>query len=607
MSDEKIRYVLDVDDKGTPKIVKFGAAAEKSGKQASKGFDSASKSVSDFAEQIPGLGGAMSSFAAGPAAAAGAAVAAVAVGFAAITKKSIDFADNMNDLSLRLGVSTERLSVLSLYAEQSGTDIETLASAMGKLGAKMSQGDKTLKGYGITAGSVDEALFQLADRIAGTTDPMLRLKIATDAFGKSGQQMLPLLVQGGDALRTMSKEAPIVSQELATMADNFNDKMAGIKGKFSQIGLEIATGLLPYLDKAVDGFAKLFEGMTKGETTGGKAEVALGAIDRKIAYLEKGLSAPGISSASRANLQKQIAEQRQNRMEWAGAIMEGKMSSGSLGGSMAGYSPSAAPAVGVFGAGATPAKGSKAEAQFAMAPDDPNWSFRYNQARGANFEAAKLASGDTDSEAAYQKRVAAGKKDAEAMRGASWYVGVPLTPEALNELEEMAIAAEEVASAENQKATDERIARNKAAMQTISGDMKNAFSSAYADIWANGRDAFSALYDAFSEQFTSRVIDSLASLSSNGLMALLTGGASAPAGGILGMLGFAGGGNPPEGSPVMVGERRAEMFIPRGPGRIDPTAGSGSVVNITVSNVAQAATLKRRLEREDRRGNRGVR
>jgi hypothetical protein len=197
VADEKIRYVLDVDDKGTPKIVKFGVASEKSGKQAEKAFSGASKSLQEFGNELPGVGRAMSALSS-PAAAVGAGVVALGAGFGVMAKKSIDFADGMNDLSLRLGVSTERLSVLSLYAEQSGTDIESVASAMGKLGVKLSDGDKQLKQYGITATTVDGALYQIADRIAATEDPMLRLKIATDAFGKSGQQMLPMLVQGGD-------------------------------------------------------------------------------------------------------------------------------------------------------------------------------------------------------------------------------------------------------------------------------------------------------------------------------------------------------------------------------------------------------------------------
>ena len=59
MSD-KVKYVLEVDDKGSPKLVKFGNTAEKSGKQASKAFSGAGQSVSSFAKELPGVGGAMS-------------------------------------------------------------------------------------------------------------------------------------------------------------------------------------------------------------------------------------------------------------------------------------------------------------------------------------------------------------------------------------------------------------------------------------------------------------------------------------------------------------------------------------------------------------------
>jgi len=268
MADEKVRYVLDVDDKGSPRLIKFGDNAKSAGKKAEKGFADAGKAVSDFGDQIPGVSGAMQKMAAGPAVMAGAAVAALGIGFASMVKKSIDFADNMNDLSIRLGISTERLSVLSLYAEQSGTDIDTLAAAMGKLGVKISEGDKDLKRWGITAGTSDEALFQLADRIAATEDPMLRLKIATDAFGKSGQNMLPLLVQGGAALREMSSNAPIVSSEMAKMADALNDRFAEMRGQAMGIGLGIAEHIIPQIDKWLDGVDKIRRAMgllNKGE------------------------------------------------------------------------------------------------------------------------------------------------------------------------------------------------------------------------------------------------------------------------------------------------------------------------------------------------------
>lgn len=261
MSDEKIRYVLDVDDKGTPKIVKFGEASEKAGKKASSSFASAGAAVQNLGEKIPGLSGAMGVLSGGPMMAAAAGTAAVVGGFGAMVMHSVNAADGMNDLSLRLGISTERLSVLSLYAEQSGTDIDTLAKAMGKLGAKVAGGDETLKKMGVTASSTDEALFQVADKIAATEAPMLRLKLATDAFGKSGQEMLPLLVQGGDALRKMGGNAAIVTTEMAQMSDEFNDNMAAMKAQVANIGLNIASAVLPHMMDWLDGVDKIRKGM----------------------------------------------------------------------------------------------------------------------------------------------------------------------------------------------------------------------------------------------------------------------------------------------------------------------------------------------------------
>lgn len=253
MADDKIRYTLDVDDKGTPKVVKFGNESEKAGKKAEKGFAGAGEAVSSLGERIPGVGGAMAALSGGPMLAAAAGAAALIGGFGMMVMSSIDAADSMNDLSLRLGISTERLSVLSLYAEQSGTDIDTLAKAMGKLGAKVADGDGTLKAMGVTASSTDEALFQVADKIAATEDPMMRLKLATDAFGKSGQDMLPLLVQGGEALREMGGSAAIVTTEMARMSDEFNDGMAVLKAQATDVGMKLATAVLPHMLEWLEG------------------------------------------------------------------------------------------------------------------------------------------------------------------------------------------------------------------------------------------------------------------------------------------------------------------------------------------------------------------
>lgn len=585
MADEKIRYVLEVDDKGTTKLVKFGTAAEKSSNQAKKGFAGASKAIGDFGGQIPGVSGAMSSFAGGPAVAAGAAVAALGVGFGAMVKKSIDMADNMNDLSLRLGISTERLSVLSLYADQSGTDIETLSSAMGKLGVKLASGDKTLKDYGITAGSVDEALFQLADKVAKTEDPMLRLKIATDAFGKSGQQMLPLLVQGGDALRGMAADAPIVSSEMAKMADEFNDKMAGIKGRLQGVGLGIAEHILPQMDLWIQAAAELLRIMKplseiekrNQKIDEGRAKIIeqYGEVMRKDAEDRKKYGLGERTSAVRLGgmtLQDALAAYDRNNKRSSGAAPP--------------------PATGKSGSGATGPAAKAGSVDYFAANDLANYQYSYNKARQQNFDIANAGDAGPQAESS----------DFIGMYP-DYYAGLPMSEKAKASTEEQydkeaAIAAE--------KARAQQVQVN-SAIEAMRSDFTGAFSSAYADIWRNGRDVFSSLYDAFSEKFTNRAIDALANLSEN----LLFSAMGAPPGGgtgILSLLGFASGGSPPVGQPVEVGERRREVFIPQGPGRIQPTAGGGNTYNnITVSNPTEARSLLRGIKGDERKRNTGIR
>lgn len=597
MSD-KVTYVLEVDDKGSPKLLKMGANAEKAGKQAEKSFSGAKKAVGDFAGQLPVASGAMSTFAMGPAAAAGVAVGALAAGFGVMVKKSIDFADNMNDLSLRLGISTERLSVLSLYAEQSGTDIETLASAMGKLGVKLSSGDKDLKSYGITAGTVDEALFQLADKVKNTEDPMLRLKIATDAFGKSGQQMLPMLVQGGDALREMSETAPVVTKEMAAMSDQFNDSMADLKGSFASIGLEIATGLLPYLQSAANLMKEVM-----ASVKGGEGKLASGAKNwsDEAASIRAELSGPDVSRWQRIKLESRLKEAEANARAYESAAINARIGAGGPGG-MGGYrgEDKSAPPMPKTRPDAPPASSTKPIATSvdywsANGYDQGEYQYTYNNARKSNFALSGI--GEDRDEA---QSVDLGGFDT---RGPDYYAGLPVSEKAKASMEAQ---YDEEREAESKK-LEERRAEMASFYAGVTGDMKGAFSSAYADIWKNGRDAASALYDAFSECFTDRLIDSLASLSANGLMSLLTGGGSTAGQGVFSLLGFAGGGAPPVGSPSIVGERRAEMIIPRGPSRVEPTSGRGDVYNITVSNPAEARSLVRSLKTDERRRNTGVR
>jgi hypothetical protein len=80
-------------------------------------------------------------------------------------------------------------------------------------------------------------------------------------------------------------------------------------------------------------------------------------------------------------------------------------------------------------------------------------------------------------------------------------------------------------------------------------------------------------------------------------------------GGLSGLLmGHATGGGVGSGEASIIGERRAEIFVPRSSGRIEPTAsGSGQNITIIVRNPAEAQSTARALRRDERQRNTGLR
>lgn len=175
-------------------------------------------------------------------------------GLVTFAKRAIDAADNLNDLSQKIGVSVENLAGFRLAAEQSGTSLEAIGTASRLLAQNIAQGDKTLKALGITSTDVNGALGQLADLFARMPDGAQKTAIAMQLMGRSGADMIPLLNGGGEALRGMIAEGqrlyPITT-EMARAADQFNDSLAKIKVSAEGLGVRIGNALLPSLNNLI--------------------------------------------------------------------------------------------------------------------------------------------------------------------------------------------------------------------------------------------------------------------------------------------------------------------------------------------------------------------
>lgn len=175
-------------------------------------------------------------------------------GLLAFAKGAIDAADNLNDLSQKIGVSVEHLAGYKLAAEQSGTSLEAIAITSRVLAKNIAEGDKTLKAMGITSTDVNGAMEQLADVFAAMPDGAQKTALALKLMGKSGSDMIPLLNGGGAALREMVAEGQNlypVTTEMARAADQFNDSLAKLKTGAEGLGVRIGNALLPSLNNLI--------------------------------------------------------------------------------------------------------------------------------------------------------------------------------------------------------------------------------------------------------------------------------------------------------------------------------------------------------------------
>ena len=208
--------------------------------------------------RVKGGAGAMSG-------ALGALVPAVAIGgLATLAKGAIDAADNLNDLSQRTGVSVESLSRFGAAANDSGSSVDEVAKAMGKLSKSIvdpaSKANEALKSIGVSATDasgkirpMDDVMLDIADRFAKMPDGAQKTALAMELFGKSGMNMIPMLNQGRDAL---SKYNATITTEGAQAADKFNDSLNEIGRVLAGPLNQALTTLLPHITKFAEGFAK---------------------------------------------------------------------------------------------------------------------------------------------------------------------------------------------------------------------------------------------------------------------------------------------------------------------------------------------------------------
>ncbi len=234
--------------------------AKVDGLQSITGLQKGLKGVGD---QAGATGGALGRLKAAGSAAASAlrtiAPALTVAGMVAGTKSILDNADAMSKLSQRTGVSATSLDKFRQVAELNDTSIDAVGRGLSTLSTKMAEAQtgtgksaEMFKRLGIsvvdTNGKLkgsDQIMLELADRFKEMEDGPEKAALAAELFGKRlGNELIPLLNQGGDAVRNMKTA---MTDEFADAAAAFNDAIKEIQQEFMVLGTELVKTITPAL------------------------------------------------------------------------------------------------------------------------------------------------------------------------------------------------------------------------------------------------------------------------------------------------------------------------------------------------------------------------
>ena len=200
-------------------------------------------------------------------AAIGAAATAAVAGLFAFTKDAAQWADDINTLSKVTGISTAELQKFTYATNLIDVSVDTLSGSLTKLTRNMAEPSKTAAAaFNTLSISVRDTAGQLRDRetvfyevidaLSKVGNEVERDALCMDIFGKSAQQLNPLIKGGAEALKEIGDRAEraglILSQETLNGLNAFNDKVDELKAKGTAIKELAAAEMTPALEGLVE-------------------------------------------------------------------------------------------------------------------------------------------------------------------------------------------------------------------------------------------------------------------------------------------------------------------------------------------------------------------
>ena len=254
--------------------------------QAKQTSDTVKKELTDSVTQFAGQVAKLS-----------AVVTAVITALGGLTLSAASSADEINTLSKVTGISTEELQKFSYASDLIDVSVSTLQSSLTKLTrnmntAKDGTGDayEAFKALGVeikdSGGNLRnnvDVFYEVVDALGEIDNATQRDAYAMQIFGRSAQELNPLIIAGSDALKEFGEEADsmgiIFDQQTLDNLNEFKDKVDVAKQQLKGAATIVGGELVNSFNALFDGANGLLDMVQKAKADGTLQEIADSVAD----------------------------------------------------------------------------------------------------------------------------------------------------------------------------------------------------------------------------------------------------------------------------------------------------------------------------------------
>ena len=227
---------------------------------------------------------------AGGFAAVAAAIVKVEKAMISMTKESASFADNIITLSMQTGQSTQQLQEFAYASELIDVSVDTLQGSLTKLTNNMQDtmngtgnAKASFEALGVSVTNADGSMRSANDVFYETIDALGQVKneterdaMAMDIFGRSAQDLNPLIIQGSKTIKAYADEAHnmgyVLDDEALSALGAVDDAYQRLQKTQEGVKNQLAAEFAPYLEE-------FYGDVTQGVKDLGKAIKDSGIVD----------------------------------------------------------------------------------------------------------------------------------------------------------------------------------------------------------------------------------------------------------------------------------------------------------------------------------------